>query len=303
MVVQNKKYTKKLLLRWSIGDYDSITKTNMSDEKYYYFVRMAKFSVYSFQKFFDANFLIGFNGEDIDRFDRMWNDVKIKLIRPVSFFYQRKVKNPYPTFFPLGGVWWKWVPFRYDVAATEISIDTDIICISEPKSWYDWIENDVPLLIPQEAISEVCEATCGDVWKHMTIKGKRALNCGIIGQKKGVDVSEQFFKLTELVDYGTFNGNFITEQGLFNILYRSLENEGIEHYELPYEQNLQAKHMYTSFAQGKEVETIHFTAKSKLIFNELYAIMRDRVDQNKSNVDFLSALVEWYSLNSDRLKD
>jgi hypothetical protein len=291
-----------LLLRWSIGNSDTTTRSEMSDEKFKKFIRMAKLSVYSFQKFFDADFVIGYNGTNFDRFFDFWHTIEPSLKKEVHFINQRDFPNPYETFFPIGGIWWKWIPFRYDVSKTEISIDTDIICMSEPKSWYEWIDNDTPLLIPKEAIPEICESTCGDVWNHIVLKDKVALNCGIIGQKSGVDVSSRFFDLTKLVDCGTYHGNFVTEQGLFNILYYSLESEGIKHFVLPYKKNLQAKHLYSYMGSGEKIETVHFTARTKLIFYDLYNIFKNRIDGTSTNIDVLSALTEWYVLNKKLLQ-
>ena len=290
-----------LILRWSIGDYDTMNRTIMSEEKLRRFVKMAKLSVYSFQRFFDADFYIGFNGENEERFHLFWNEDECQLKKPIIFLNQREFPNPYPTFFPLGGVWWKWVPFRLDVNKTEISIDTDIICVNEPVSWKKWITGKKPLLISHEAIPQVNISTCGDVWDHMTIRGRRAFNCGIIGQKKNIDYSERFFQLTELVDYSTWNGNFVTEQGLFNILYRSLEEEGIEHFVLPYEENFQARHLIRYLEEGKNIETVHFTTKSKLIFYDLYSTIKKWSEGKEKNINVLSKLTEWCSVNKDLL--
>lgn len=282
-----------LVLRWSIGDFDTTTRSDMRPEKLSRFIKMAKLSIYSFQQFFDAEFILAFNGSNWPRFQEMWDKINPQL-KELTFINQHVFKNPYSSFFPLSGVWWKWIPFRYDENRTEISIDTDIICINSPNSWYKWLNNDCQTLVPKEAIPEICESTCGDVWQHPIIHNKRALNCGIIGQKNGTDLTERFFKLTELVDYGSYNGNFVTEQGLFNILFYSLENEGVENYYLPYEQNLQARHLQSALAEGVEVETIHFTAKSKNIFYDLYDVIRDKVDQKISSMEFLFKLTEWY---------
>jgi len=288
-----------LLLRWSLGDYNTSDRTLMTDKKFRDFIRMAKLSVYSFQKFFDADFIFGFNGSDWSRFMRLWEEVGPFLNKPVSFFDQKMFENPYPNFFPLAGVWWKWVPFRYDVSKTEIFIDTDIICVSEPLSWFRWLEGDIPLIVPQEAIVGICEATCGDVWKHMVLKDRKSLNCGVIGQKKGVDFSQRFFELTNLVDLGTYNGNFVTEQGLFNILYYSLEDEGIEHFVLPYKQNAQAKHLHDLLAAGERQETVHFTARTKLIFYDLYSKFQSWIDAEISDIEILSVLTEWYATHKE----
>jgi len=284
---------RDLLLRWCVGDSDTTSRSEMEDEKFIKFLQMTKLSIYSFQKFFDADFLVCYNGSNWKRFNQLWTEINPSLSKNVSFFNQRICTNPYSTFFPLKGVWWKWIPFRYDSSKTEISIDTDVICLSEPKSWKKWIDNDTSLLIPFEAIPQICEATCGDVWTHPSLEGKRALNCGIIGQKKDIDVSKQFFKLTELIDYGSYNGNFVTEQGLFNILYHSLVHEDISHYVLPYEQNMQAKHLLYYLSNGENVETVHFTARSKLMFYDLYDMFKQKIDEEIRDVDVLTSLTEW----------
>ena len=290
-----------LILRWSLGDYDTTTRTLMDKEKLRRFIQMAKLSIRSFQRFFDAEYYMGFNGENEKRFQSLWDEDECELSKEVIFFNQRDFPNPYPTFFPLGGVWWKWVPFRLDNTKSEVSIDTDIICIDNPISWNKWLNGKEELLISHEAIQEVNISTCGDVWDHMVIKGKRAFNCGIIGQKENVDYSDRFFQLTELVDYSTWNGNFVTEQGLFNILYRSLENEGIEHYVLPYKKNFQARHLMEYLEKGGKIETIHFTTKSKLIFYDLYFIMKRWSEGDDNRIHVLSKLTEWYLTNKQRL--
>ena len=290
-----------LVLRWCVGDYDTTTRSPMSFIKLLKFLRMAKLSVYSFQHFFDADFVICWNGDNDEKFRALWDAAIPELPKPVKFVYQREVPNPYPFFVPLGGVWWKWIPFRYDPSKTEISIDTDILCLRYPESWYDWLNNDVPTLVPYEAISEICESTCGTVWEHAVLKDKRALNCGIIGQKAGTDLTKRFFQLTELVDYGSYHGNFVTEQGLFNILFYSLQDEGVLHHALPYDLNLQAKHLMDMLSKGVPVETVHFTARTKLIFYDLYETFKQRIDGKVFDLWMLSELIQWYASHKDLL--
>lgn len=289
---------KDLILRFSAGDYDTMTRSIMENNKYKKFIRMAKLSIYSFQKYFDAEFILGFNGENWKRFTDFWEEIEPTLQKPLMIINQHLFENPYPSFFPLGGVWWKWVPFRYDIHRTEISVDTDIIAVSEPTSWYEWLENDSPYLVPEEAIKEIGESTCGDVWRHPVLQNKVALNCGIIGQKSGYDLSNHFFELTNLVDYGTFHGNFVTEQGLFNILFRSLENEGVNVYIFDYEKNPQARHLHDLLNRGKKIETLHWTAKTKLIFNDLFGKIYEWVDGKRKDIDILSDITEWYCLKN-----
>lgn len=288
------KKVSTLILKWSIGDFATASRTELNNSISIPFIRLAKTSVYSFQKHFpDAQFKICYNGHNLNEFISLWENNYPKLEKDVEFFDQRKhYVNPYPGFFPLDGVWWKWIPFRFDVNKTEIYIDSDIVCVNKPVSWYDWFDMSEELLVSAESITHMCLDVCGELYTHPILHNKTPLNCGIIGQKAGTDITEQFFELTKFVDYGTYNGNFIIEQGVFNVLFYQLNEQGILHHCLPYCTNLQVKDVPKVGVENRRFETLHFTAKSKEIFYSMTDLFLDKINDRISDEQLLKAVLD-----------
>lgn len=267
------------MLRWSFGDWDTVARSPVSDERLARMVKLAKVSVLSFQRWFDAEFVVGYNGTNLDRFLKAWNSSTPKTDE-VTFLNQREYPVLYNFHIP-DGVWWKWVPWKYDVNRTEISIDTDIICLNKPQSWHKWLESESQILTCYESIKEICEQTCGDLCSYEILRGRTAINCGIIGQKGEVSVENRFLEITSLVDVSTYNGNFITEQGVFNILIAQLETEGYDVYYLPYHLNQQARDGFYKSVR-EDIETIHLTADSKILFHRLSDKFTEAISGNCS---------------------
>lgn len=287
-----------LLLRWSIGIQDTTVLDLAEQSKFRDAVWLAKLSIVSFQKWFpDSKFMLFYNGEQIDEFVDLFESIELPLICPIEYVDQvRLVKEgslPNPYNFVPQGVWWKWIPFRYDIAYNEISIDTDIVCINEPLNWYKWIDSDSPIVSSPERFSKVLVNTCGDFFNHPVLKNKKPLNCGIVGQRKGHDYSERFFQITDEIDYGyTRNSLFITEQGAINVWAYSLDGEGVETFVLNYEQCSWIRDFIYYLDKGVKVETVHATTWHKRILRYLKDIFeRKALDDNYADMEFMADVI------------
>jgi len=282
-----------LLLKWSVGDFGTVNRKTDNETVSNSFFSLLKTSIYSFQQYFDAVFTVCYNGHHFAEFLDIFHKIKPFPKKQITFINQREnfKNNPYSNFFPLDGVWWKSIPFRLKPDMDEIYIDSDIICVNEPKSWLQWWEEDAQLITSRESIQIMSEPTCGELCRHPVLQGKVPLNCGIIGQKAGTDLSEKFYELTKYVEYGTYNGNFIIEQGVFNLLYYSVQQEGIEHYVLPYESNLQARDIPKCRLETQRFETIHFTASSKGLFYRLQDVFIDKIENKISDERFFASVI------------
>lgn len=261
---------------------------------------LAKLSIISFQRWFpDAKFILFYNGYDFDEFKNVFEKIDPHLISPVEHIDQiaklgdGTLVNPYHNYFPFG-VWWKWVPFRWDISCDEISIDTDIVCVNEPKSWFKWIDGNDPIIVAPERFSKILVNTCGDFARHPILHGRKPLNCGVVGQRAGHDYAKRFFEVTEEIDFGrTQNSLFITEQGAVNLWIYSLEQEGIKHYTLDFEKNAWVRDFVYFIEKGVRVETIHATTWHKRVVTGLRNPFEKKVlEDGYDDTAFLSDLVE-----------
>ena len=281
-----------LLLRWSFGDQDT-TQLNdfVSKKKFMDVIWLMKLSILSFQKWFpDAKFMVFYNGNNFQSFIDSFNSSNPKLLKEVEFIDQveflsdGKIINRYH-FFPMG-VWWKWVPFRYDISYNEISIDTDIICISEPTNLMKWLNSEETILIAPERFDKIKINTCGDLWNHPVLKGKNPLNCGIVGHKAGSDYSDRFYESSEIVNLGDgHNSFFINEQGVINIWVYSLELEGVKHFTLDFNLNAWARDFIYFIKNGVNVETIHATSWYKTIIYGMKSVFEKKVNGYYETLD------------------
>lgn len=285
---------RKLLLRWSLGEQDT---TQLSDFKnnqdFFNFLWLAKLSIVSFQKRFpDARFVIFYNGNEFEKFKEIFSEIKPEFLTEVEYVDQneilKNISSPYH-FFPRG-VWFKWIPFRYDINYNEISIDTDIICIDDPTTWKKWLESDEEIIIAPERFEKVVINTCGDLYKHPLIRGKKPLNCGIVGHRIGYDFSEKFFEVTEAVRFGeTHDSLFITEQGTINLWAYSLINDDTGCYVLDFEKNAWFRDFLYYMQKGIRVETVHATSWHKKISKSLQEVLERKVfDESYTNQKFVT---------------
>ncbi len=292
--------TSNLLLRWSCGKQDTVALSDFNKSQYKDMLWLCKMSIISFQKWFpDATCHLMFNGDDFDDFKQEMLEIDPKFVYPVIFENQREqlsigdLSNPYH-FYP-AGVWWKWLPFRLDKSKHEISIDTDIICLNEPKTWYDWIDGSEEILIAPDRFETVSVSTTGDFCHHPLLVGKKPYNCGIVGQRAGVDFSQRFFETTRSVKFGhTHNSLFITEQGAINLWIRTLELEGVRHNCLDFKKNAWMRDFVFFLEKGIRVETVHAVTWHKKIAKALKPLLEAKIisglyDDDK---DFLEALVK-----------
>lgn len=288
-----------LLLRWCLGIQDTTRLDSLGEgnSKLHTVIWLAKLSIASFQRWFpDARFMLFYNGDDIAKFRKAFDLIDITLSKEVEFvdqikeFRSGRFKNPYH-YFPQG-VWWKWVPFRYDLDYHEISVDTDIICINDPLEWKEWINNDNEIIIAPERFSEIVVNTCGDFHKHPILRNKLPLNCGIVGHRVGCDYSERFFDITREIRYGyTHDSLFITEQGAINVWVYSLQNEGISPYVLDFAKCAWVRDFIFYLEKGIRVETIHATTWHKQIVKNLGDILIRRVVGDYSDKEFVCDII------------
>ncbi len=297
-----------LILRWCLGIQDTTTLSDFEQEsRLHNIIWLAKLSIASFQKWFpNARFLLFYNGDDFESFKSAFDKMDFPLSQEIEFVNQTEqfrtgiFKNPYH-FIPQG-VWWKWVPFRYDKTCHEISIDTDIICINEPKDLKKWLESDEEIILAPERFKEILVNTCGDFHNHPVLKGKSPLNCGIVGHRAGFDFSEQFFDITREIRYGyTHDSLFITEQGSINVWSYSLNLQGIETYVLDFEKCAWVRDFIYYLEKGIPVETVHATTWHKEIARNLRPIFEDRILNDTPDDEFLTNIIvaakdmEYYS--------
>lgn len=280
---------------------DTVSLSDYTGDGFRDMVWLGKLSIVSFQRWFPgSSFLLLYNGYDFEKFQKLFYSIKPGLLASLLIIDQRhphlycdKFENPYH-FVPVnGGVWMKWVPFRVDISKTEIAIDTDIICISEPKSWKDYFDSDACILIAPERYEKVLVNTCGDFHTHPLVKGKKPFNCGIVGQKAGHDYSKEFFEITRQVKYGqTRDSLFITEQGAINVWVRFMEFNGIPYHCLDFQKNAWMRDFIYFMEKGIKVETVHAVAWHKKIAKALSPILERRVvDASYDDKSFLSDIL------------
>lgn len=289
-----------LILRWCLGIQDTTRLGDFEqDSKLQDLIWLAKLSIVSFQKWFpEATFLLFYNGDNLGQFIRAFHNIELQLKKDVIFIDQihavksGELQNPYH--FAPQGVWWKWVPFRYDINCHEISIDTDIICIGEPLDWYKWLDSKAEIIVAPERFAKIIVNTCGDFHSHPVLNGKKPLNCGIVGHRSGFDFSDRFFNITEEIKYGyTRNSLFITEQGAINVWVYSLAVEGITSYVLDFEKCAWMRDFIYYMKHGVKIETIHATTWHKKIAKQIRPALEQRIyDDSYSDDDFLIDILQ-----------
>lgn len=285
---------ENVLFRWAIGTQNTVDLANYKNhEDYCDFLWLAKLSVVSFQKHFTgARFVVFYNGNEFDRFCEIFNEIAPVAISPIEFVDQNKLMeasySPYH-FYPRG-VWFKWIPFRYDISFNEISVDTDIICINNPTTWKTWLyDSDTKIIVAPERFEKTVVNTCGDLHNHPVLKGKKPLNCGVVGHRIGYDFSEQFYNITQAVRFGeTHDSLFITEQGAINLWAYSLANEGFGCHVLDFERNAWVRDFIYYLEKGVTVETVHAVSWHKKIAKGLQEVFeRKALDESYSAQEFL----------------
>jgi hypothetical protein len=295
------------LFRWSLGLQDTVSLSDFESDRFTDMIWLAKLSILSFQHFFpSASFVLLYNGPDFSTFDHVFWKTEPNLELPLLMIDQRdphmernKFKNPYH--FSPRGVWWKWVPFRFDISKHEIAVDTDIVCLSRPETWYDWLNGDEEIIIAPERYETVIVNTCGDFWQHPILTGKKPFNCGVVGQRAGVDFAKRFYEITEEVNLGaSHNSMFITEQGAINLWVRSLELEGVKHYVLDFKKNAWIRDFLYFAEKGVDIETVHAVTWHKKIVSSLKEIFERKVtDDLYSQTEFVSDLLKQSSSFGD----
>jgi len=238
-----------------------------------------------------------YNGREYDHFLDVFHSSEPELFFPIKIIDQttqlqdNPSSNPYH-FWPRG-VWWKWIPFRLDLNKHEIAVDTDIVCIDEPKTWYNWLDSTDEIVVAPERYKENSPSTVGDFADHPILRGKVPYNCGIVGQHKGINYADRFFEITQEVDFGsTHNSLFITEQGVVNVWLRSLALEGVRYHCLNPVQNAWVRDFLYFMEKGHRVETIHAVAWHKDIMNTLSEVLENRIRKNTPDKDFLKHVIE-----------
>lgn len=287
-----------VLLRWTLGSQDTTSLADFKKrEKFEDMVWLCKMSILSFQKWFpESDFILLYNGRNYDEFTDVFDSIEPQLWFPIervdqlTKLQENPKSNPYH-FWPKG-VWWKWIPFRLDISKHEIAIDTDIVCVDKPTTWYKWIEGDEELLVAPERYKETSISTTGDFHTHPLLKDKKPFNCGIVGQRKGCDFADRFFDVTKAVEFGSsHNSLFITEQGAINVWLRSLELEGIRYKCLDPLKNAWARDFLFFLENGIKVETIHAVAWHKEIMRSLSSVLEDRIKHDTPDDTFKHAII------------
>lgn len=292
--------TSNILLRFSLGKQDTVALSDYNQGKFTDFLWLAKLSILSFYKQFPgAKFVVLYNGDGFSEFCEQFDSIQPNIDTPLEYIDQRGLlksgvfQNPYH-FYP-GGVWWKWLPFRLDITKHEIAVDTDILCISRPNTWFEWLDGEAEILIAPERYETVAVNTTGDFWSHPVLVGKTPYNCGVVGQRAHCDYADRFFEITKQVQFGhTHNSLFITEQGAINLWVRSLEMEGIGHSCLDFSKNAWIRDFIYFLHRGVRVETIHAVTWHKKIAKDLKDILEARIIEGRymEDHDFLEAILK-----------
>lgn len=288
-----------LILRWSCGFQNTQTLSSYEIEsKYRDYIWLTKLSVRSFQNWFPgARFVLLYNGYEIERFKEIWASTQIDLLYETEIIDQCHnlktgiYQNPYH-YYPIG-VWWKWIPFRLDITKHEIAVDTDIICINEPQTWYKWIDGQTSILVAPERFDKIKVNTCGDLYAHPILRDKTPANCGVVGQRANENYADRFFEITKLVRFGhTHDSLFITEQGAINLWIYSLENEGITHTILDFKSNVWVRDFVYWMVNKYAIETIHAVAWHKEVVKKLKKEFEDKVLNRTDDEHFLQAVLK-----------
>jgi len=293
------------LFRWSLGLQDTVNLSDFESDKFTDMIWLAKLSILSFQHHFpEADFVLLYNGPDFASFEKMFWRVMPELDALLLIVNQRdsddvRFRNPYH--FHPRGVWWKWVPFRFDISKHEIAVDTDIVCLSRPETWYEWLNGNEEILIAPERYETVLVNTCGDFWQHPVLTGKKPFNCGVVGQRANIDFADRFFEITQEVDLGaSHNSMFITEQGAINLWVRSLEVEGVKHCVLDFKKNAWVRDFLYFVERGIDIETVHAVTWHKKIVRGLKQVFeRKVVNDSYTQQEFVSDLLKQSSSFED----
>lgn len=312
---QNANY----VFRWAVGDYDPIGLSQLSISDRIWRYSMSKMSILSFQKRFPgAKFAVIYNGTSglrlfVDEFRKISPD----LIDDVTYFHARDYELQYH-FKPEPGVWWKWVPFRLNIHKTEIYVDSDIICLSEPHSLKLHLGLNHKVIVISDILPYFCEEVCGNLWKDPILYDRIPLNCGFLVLKPGVTFEKEFIEATkrvifaELTEPGFVAGgygphiygpqvcgpppansysHFLDEQGCFNIgLYKSdipfaLLTRGACIYGQEMNTRLKKQQSITVGADEEPIPTTiemcHFIGKTKQLYFQMESqIFRSIFDKN-----------------------
>lgn len=290
--------TNNLILRWTTGRQNTVSLSDYERSKYEEMIWLTKLSIVSFQQWFpEAKFVLLYNGDDFSGFVDLIQQSSPAFTKAIEFIDQtheleRRWQNPYH-FWPCG-VWWKWVPFRLDETKHEIAVDTDIICLSRPGTWYDWLAGTEEIIIAPERFEVVKVNTCGDLWRHPLVVGKPPFNCGIVGQREGFNAANRFFEVTKQVQLGeTRDSMFITEQGAINVWARSMEVDGANLYVLDFQKNAWMRDFLYFMLNGVVVETVHAVTWHKRIVRELKVVFERRVtDTAYTDAEFIKDVFE-----------
>ncbi len=284
---------KKLLFRWAIGDVNTSTRQLYSNDGFSSFLRMAKTSILSFQRHFPrARFFVFYNGDNYDYFSESFNRASPALIKDVTILDIDQFGNPYH-FNPKDSsvrVWYKWVPFRYDKTATEIHVDTDIICINKPDTLIDHMKQ-FDITVMSDRMAYFCEEVCGDMWQTPILKGRIPINSGLLALKPKVSFEDEYLEAAKKVLYtGDGHSVFLDEQGCINIgLYQSDKTFAL----LQRDVNIyghEFKHRILS--GGQVVETCHFIGYTKSLFNQIEPMIYRRImDENYTVSDFYADVI------------
>ncbi len=277
---------KVMLFRWAIGDANTCSMSKFSMDGFARFLRMAKTSILSFQKWFPkAKYVVFYNGKNCGFFKESFKRASPHLPQRVEIIDTRDYTHRYH-FTPETGVWWKWVPFRYDDERTEIHVDTDIVCLSKPQSLIDQLSTDLNIVLMADRTAFFNKEVCGNLWNHPALTPERIpVNCGIVALKAETTFEDEFYAASRGVNYGANQHSyFLDEQGAFNI---GLYDTDIPFALLPRSQNIYATELVERLRSGIKIEICHFIADTKDVFHKIENyIFRHIYDENYTLDDF-----------------
>jgi hypothetical protein len=280
---------KNILFRWAIGDSNTSSMSHFSTDGFVRFLRMAKTSILSFQRWFPkCRFVVFYNGDNLEFFKEAFKRTRPSLLKRVDIVDANEFKMLYH-FKPDTGVWWKWIPFRYDEDRTEIHVDTDIICLSKPQSLIDQLETNLDVVLIADRCAYFSEEVCGNLYANEILTSERIpINCGFVALKKGIIFEDEFVEASKLVDYGASRHSyFLDEQGCFNI---GLYEADIPFALLPRAQNIYATELIDRLRGGVDIELCHFISDTKELFHRTEDYIFRRIyDQNFTIDDFWQA--------------
>lgn len=282
-----------------MGDYNTHTMSVHSLADYHAFLKMSKTSILSFQKFFPkSRFVILYNGKNIDYFRENFERTGPSLFGAVEIINALDFRHSYH-FSPDSGVWWKWVPFRFDENKTEINIDTDLICFNKPLFLEHFLTNDViQMAFMSDPVTVFCEEVCGNMWQNKLLVNRIPINSGLAVFKPGITFEPEFYLASQQVQYGSnAHSLFLDEQGCFNIgLYTKNEKFAL----LRRRENIYGKEFESRMQKGVNIELCHFIGRSKVLFHALesyiFRMIHDKCYQmsdfyrDTSNVISLSSI-------------